>query len=358
MKKFARLPVAVTAACLSIGLVAAPSADAATGHHKKSGVSVRKVNADLKKVRKRTTNAEKNIQAIDASIVALQSLAGGANGKADTILAGVPAIINGLGALRDGSLQLKDGLEKAAAGITALKSALETQIGPNLKKVGDALTAQEYGVTSILLGPGSANTFLPLGVTSGDIPDDGNTTSASGELPLVAGDGTGGTVPAGMSLVLRSAIRSGESDGGATGPAAGYVGGLMTMKCAGGTSANIPGGCDVNGGAAGGDVPAGALVCVVGPPASTQIPTPSGNTTAFVVPIQQKSGRGDLSKPSAGLDAATVNPLEGAADGQGPLVDNANHGCKVGGSPGDAYTLNVQTQFLDPPATTTPGPTE
>jgi hypothetical protein len=240
------------------------------------------------------------------------------------------------------------------AGLVAVGNGLTT-VGAGLTSLGSAYQAVEYGVTLFRTGPGGAGPPLPFSVISPDIPDDANTATAAGTIPISVGGGAG-QVPANTPIVPKSAIRSNESDGAATGPPAGYVGGLLIVTCGGGPLGG--GSCDVDPTAGTAAAPPGTVVCVVGPPPSQPINVPGvGNQNFFLNTIQVKAGRTDQSKP----DAGSVNPLAGASAGAGsvigPLGDDANDGCRTGDA-GNTLLFNIQTQFVDIPTSTTPGPTE
>ena len=353
---------ALVAVCLIGGSAAAPAAHAA----KKKKVTTTALDKRLKKTDKRVATARKSLSKLSTDLGGLSKRLTTTEGSLKTLTDAAPQLVTGLTTLAGvvqnqiapGLLQLKDALEKQVSpALTALGTAVQTTIPTAIK---DVATSQEYGITNVLIGGAQ---FAPLGTTSSDIPDDANSATASGELPIVVGDGTNGTVPAGASVALRSAIRSGESDGKTTtGDPAGYVGGLLIMKCAGSLNpANA--GCDPDGAGALPEVSAGTIVCRVGPSSTTAIPLPNGTTlNAFVQKIQLASGRTDQSKPSVATDGATVNPLQGAsassAAGNGVLSNAAAFGCSNGSRALDQYTLTVQTQFLDPPTSTSPGATD
>jgi hypothetical protein len=258
----------------------------------------------------------------------------------------VPVVTKALTDLQTGLLALKDGLTAVVANLTTLAGKTQS--------LGDAYQAVEYGVTLFRTGPGGAGPALPFSVISPDIPDDANTATAAGTVPISVGAGAG-KVPADTPIVPKSAIRSNESDGAATGPPAGYVGGLLIVTCGGGP---LSGNCDVDPSAGTAPAPPGTVVCVVGPPPSQPINVPGvGNQNFFLNTIQVKAGRTDQSKP----DAGSQNPLAGASVGSGsvigPLGDDTNDGCRTGDA-GNTLLFNIQTQFVDIPTSTTPGPTE
>jgi hypothetical protein len=230
--------------------------------------------------------------------------------------------------------------------LTDLQTGLEF-IGGKLLTLGDAYQAVEYGATAVRIGPGGAAGALPFTVISSDIPDDGNTATAAGTIPVSVGNSPGVQVPEDLLLTPRSAIRSNEGDGAATGDPAGYVGGLMVMTCGGGPAGG--GACDADPGAGTTAIPAGAVLCTAGPPPSTPIDIPgAGPQNFFLVKIQQKADRTDQSKP----DASSENPV-GTAVGSGALASAG--GCKTGET-GNTLLVNIQTQFADIPTSTSPGP--
>jgi hypothetical protein len=283
----------------------------------------------------------KALKKANAAIKALGDGSKGLDGRIKTIEDAAPVIISSLTQLSDAAKGLKVGLETA---------------GANLTNLGSAYQSVEFGATVVRVGPGGAGGALPATAVSPDIPDDGNPATATMDLPVSVGPGPGQVLEDTL-LTPRSAIRSAESDGNATGDPAGYVGGLVTMTCGGGPGAG--GTCDTDpDNAVTNLVPPGAVLCVLGPPPNQNIAVPGVGSVPFhLVTIQQKVGRADQTKP----DATSPNPDAGVTTATGtvigPLGNEAGEGCKTGET-GNTLLLKVQTQFVDIPTSATPGPTE
>jgi hypothetical protein len=371
LKKYRRLPVAVVAACLTVGMVAAPSALAADksspkGKTAAARVTTKTLNTRLNSTRKSVASTQKNLKKLSTDLGSLSNRLKTGEGGLALLLGAAPQLVTGLQTLA-GAVQTQ-----IAPGLLALKTALETQVSPALAQLGTAVketipkaikevaTSQEYGVTGLFVAGSRATTF-----TSGDIPDDGNSAAASGQAPVVtsrtidhdANAGTPniqppGTAPANIPAAIRAAIRSGESDGNATGDPAGYVGGLLVVKCAGNplAAADLDNNCDPDGVGPAGEVPPGSIVCTVGPPSNINIANPAGGTIpAPVRMIQQKAARTDQTAPAIG----DLNPLANAAvTGTG---DSTSGSCNLGHG---IWSVEVQTQYIDVPTSTTPGATE
>jgi hypothetical protein len=360
-----RLSVAVVATCLFAALAVAPTAFAAGGSGSKSGptakaaISKKKINRKVNrvskrvtKVGKRVTKAENRLKTAAKAIAAVGQLAKGADDKANRILAVAPQIVNGLTALRDASLQLKAGLQALAAGT---------------QRLGQFATSQEYGwVAMYTQRPGAANPCCrSTPVMSPDIPDSGNTASASGELPISVSPaapeaGAPNLVLPGTKVSMRAAIKSNEADGGAEGDPAGQVGGLLMVTCAGGGAG---GGCgdgpdpnpnDETPENTQPDFPAGTLMCLVGPTQKNRFQTPAGPTDQQLVNIQEKQG---FTESPTNFDfefgPGLVNPLANAQTQAG--TGNKTEGTCLLPSNG-AYLVKLQTQFVDIPTSADPGP--
>ena len=208
--KFSRFLVAVLAASLLLTAAAVPAS--AADPTAKAAVSKKKLNRDLRKVRVRTTTAERRIRAINTTIAALQALANGNKTGLDFLNSAAPQLVNGLTQLRDGSLQLKAGLEQAGAGLVALRDA--TTAGFNT--VRTSLTSTEYGIAQAIVIEDPTGTPAPNPqegsfVQTPDVPD--AVQQAQVTQQFVAQQ-------AGV-LAIAYGVRSGESDGtGAELPAA------------------------------------------------------------------------------------------------------------------------------------------
>jgi hypothetical protein len=378
---YRRLPVALVAACLTVGMVAAPSAVAAEGSKAKaakvskksearqagtSTPSPRVINRRLNTTRRQVATARKTLSKLGRDLGAMSTRLKSSEGGVALLLGAAPQLVTGLQTLA-GVVQ-----NQIAPGLLQLKSVLETQVAPGLKAletaakvtipnaIRDVATSQEYGVTGLFVGGQRATTF-----TSSDIPDDGNSAAAGGQAPVItsrtidhdADPGTPeiqppGTSPANIPAAIRAAIRSGESDGGATGDPAGYVGGLLVVKCAGNplAASDADNNCDPDAGGAAPEVGPGSIVCTVGPPSNINIANPAGGTIAAPVRmIQEKAARTDQSKPAIG----DLNPLANApATGAGT---SSSGSCNLGHG---IWSVEVQTQYVDIPTSTAPGATE
>jgi hypothetical protein len=236
-----------------------------------------------------------------------------------------------------------------ASALTALQQGLTT-VGSGLSQLNQAYQSVEFGATRMFIGPGGAGGAVPFTAVSPDIPDDGNRATASGEVPVPVGpNANAGQIPENVLLSPRSAIRSAESDGAATGDPAGYVGAIIFVTCGGGPAAGAA--CDADPGAGSVPVPTGAVLCVLGPTPNQNINIPGqGTQPVGVVTIQEKTTRTDQLKP----DANSPNPVAGGPT-SGPL--STPDGCLTGET-GNTLLVNVQSQFVDIPTSTTPGPTE
>jgi X-X-X-Leu-X-X-Gly heptad repeat protein len=206
--------VALLAASLMFGLAAVPASAAdggtkATAAATKKGPSTRKLNRDIRKVRSRTTRAERRIRGINTAIGALRSLSNGNKQGVDFLLAAAPQLVSGLTQLRDGSLQLRDGLVAAGEGLKKLQAALETQIGPGLQAAGTAIRSTEYGIGQVLVGgqplPGA---FL----VTPDVPDAAQQAQTSQDFVVPPSESAAPGSSAGPIDVVVG-VRSAESDG-------------------------------------------------------------------------------------------------------------------------------------------------
>lgn len=308
------LVVSIVAA---VGLLAIPATAAAK--HKGGAAHHRDANQNqaIQKAQNKADKAHERIEALkdwnqslsdwntsqDSSI---QSVAG----TVATIVAGVPTITNALTQLQGGLVALQGALQNTVSpALTALSAGLTS--------AGSAIQSVEYGAIGLFAGGGTKPVAT---LVSSDIPDDGNPASVSGQVPMTVGGGT--------TLNLRAAIRSNESDGAATGPPVGQVGGLLYAVCA--TSAG--------GGCAGGAVPAGNIACTPAQTPAQSFTLPTGPQDLTLVNIQEKAARTDQSKPD------------------GSSTDALNGGCSLPGA--GTYIVYVNAQFVDLPTSTSPGPTE
>ena len=368
--KVSRAVVAMVAACLIVGLSAiAPSAaTAASGKDTakaKSAQSATTINRRLNTARKQlattrrqVSTARRQIRNLLRDLGLLTGRVRNSEGGLGTLLGAAPQLITSLQTLGN-VVQNQIG-----PGLTTLANTVRDTIGPGLQRVGDFVAAQEYGTVGVYTAaPGDAiddSCCRTTTVQSGDIPDSGNTTMASGTLPIqvtpTASENTTypNAVNPGAKLTLRAAIKSAENDGNATGDPAGQVGGLMTVTCAGG--GGNPGFCgdDGNPGVGQADIPAGVVVCVVGPSKSNDFPIPGGTTTQSLVNIQEKSGLTDSTVPAFNFGPKLVNVLADAQNAAGS--GNAAEGSCAMPNAFGLYQVEIQTQFADIPTSATPGP--
>jgi hypothetical protein len=337
---YRRLPVALVAACLTVGLAAAPSAVAADSGPSKAKVEKKaKASQSPKTLNRRISSTRRSLTTLTRRLRTLQTQLRTNDGSVKLLLGAAPQLVTGLQTLA-AAVQTQ-----IAPGLLQLKAVLENDVGPALRvtipnAIREVATSQEYGVTGVFVDPtGPTPVSRATTFTSSDVPDDGNTAAASGTLPIsVANAPAAGQVPPGTTFSLRSAFRSGESDGDPTGDPAGQVGALMYLKCANAGAACAPG------------VDAGAILCSVGPTPSNTFSTPNGDTTQSLIQIQQINDRTDQDSPTA----AHKNPLAGAtASGTGNSTDGS---CTVPAA--GTYELVVQSQYVDIPTSSSPGATE
>jgi hypothetical protein len=359
----ARRPVvALVAACLTIGLAAAPSAMAAESGKAKarSAQSAKTVNKRLSSTRKSLNSTRKSLAAtrrdVNKAIEDLGKLTqrlGTAEGGVNLLLGAAPQLVSGLQtlgtAVRDQIApglqtlakavqeQIAPGLqtlakavqEQIAPGLKTLADAVQTQIAPNLQRLGDAYQSVEYGAVRLYERPASSSDdddFVAIGASSAnssDIPDDANGAVVAASIPHFVSEA--------KDITIRAAIRSNETDGKATGDPAGQVGGILYAKCA-----SIPGQAPTS--CAGGAVSAGQMVCApVGPPAPTDFGGPIGSQPLKV--IQEAA-------PRVGF----VNPT---IDDTNPTGAQGNE-CTLPGS--GLYEITMAVQFFDFPTSMNPGP--
>jgi hypothetical protein len=286
------LAAAVTASTLA--LVAVPAADAA-----KVNKTDKAQNKAIKKAQKTATSAGKSAKsagktAKKAAKDATKGIADAkaATGKADAAQGGVNGILGQVPAVLDG-------LSKLAAGLTTA--------GEGLTKLGNAVAAAEYGVVKVQLGTTDAAGAL---LTTGDIPDDGNSAVVSGTVVVPV---PGNTTNAPIRLL--AGVRSGEADGtGPTNPVASA--GIVSMTAADASTGAAPGGTVSIGG--------GNAVLAATPITSAPNAAAGG---APVYPIPLKAPRSDATpnpfafptdKAIDLTDASTLYNLSGA--GVGPLT--------------------------------------
>ena len=175
-----KLGLVVAVVCMSL-CVTIPAASAATGTadssaKAKAAYTHKGQDRLIKRLRTQVATITKAIATLTG-----QSASNGSTISA--IIGGVPDIVNGLTALKDG-----------------------------LTKLGSAYQAVEYGVVTV-----SSNAAGSIGVApawTADIPDDGNAASVAGTAVVSLAAGQART----FSVV--TLVRSNESDAGANGPVA------------------------------------------------------------------------------------------------------------------------------------------
>lgn len=232
-------------------------------------------------------------------------------------IAGAKDLVSGLEAFRDGLTPI---LAELGDGLLALKDGA--------KKLGTAVSSQEWGVVQAYLG-GSAPTDAVAGaiLVSPDIPDDANSALVSGTMIV--------SVPAAASslpITLRAGVRSAESDGnGATDPVASA--GIVSM------GATAPAGLGLTLG--GGNTGLPSSVPITSKPNAAAAGAP-------VYPIPDKAPRVDAQpnpftfptdKTIDLTDATTLSDFGGA--GVGPFtVSNASASARP-------LIVNVTVRFND-----------
>jgi hypothetical protein len=349
--KYRRLPVAMIAACLAVGLTAAPSAVAASKPTAKS------VNAKLTKTNKSLTSTRKSLSKVTKDLGALAAALKGEQGKTALLLGAAPQLVDGLTKLSS-AVQ-----NQIAPGLIALQTALEKQVSPALKALEEAVkvtipaavkqgitdvaTTQEYGVAGITVtGVGAVQ--VGNDTVSSDIPEDGNPAVAKGTA-LVA-SGAGGAI----NFVLRAKIRSAEDDGDSVSETAGQAGGFVTIKRVDAATPQSDATPITTYNQAGvlqdcfdDDVTTGGAqnVFVFGTPTGETITTPSGNVTNL--PLKNIPG-GVARTDTTGVQAGSTSLFPTS----GPLQQ-----CTItAGAANELYEVNYTVNFVDIPTTTTPGP--
>jgi len=242
LKTYRRLPVAMIAACLTIGLVAAPSASAAGAKAKSSAAQKasskkkaraaqsnktlnRRLNATRKSLsstrkslsttRRQLTTARRTLSNLSRDLGALSNRMGSAEGGLSLLLGAAPQLVNGLQTLADAvQNQIAPNLQKLgdavqnqiAPNLQALGDAVQNQIAPGLEKVGKFIGATEYGFGQVILLTPDPEPELGAFVVTPDIPDTVQQAQTSQAFEASQ---------AGQVAVLYG-VRSGEKDG--TGP--------------------------------------------------------------------------------------------------------------------------------------------
>ena len=226
MKKYRRLSVALVATCLTVGMVAAPSALAGEGGSKAKAVTSQKAKAagssglprtTSQRLRRRIVRTEESLRGTRKAIETLLALSRGNRDGLAFLSAAAPQLINGLVALRDGTLQLKTILETQ---VQPALIRLRDEVGPGLKRLGDNYTADEYGIVQFALpdnsigaddGDSAPDVIPGCFYESGNIPDNVQSAMVSGQCLIPA------NADPGAQILFLSGIHSNEDDG--TGPA-------------------------------------------------------------------------------------------------------------------------------------------
>jgi hypothetical protein len=244
-----KLALALALAC-SFTCAAAGTASAATATPA----------SNTKQLTTQMKSAQKAIKALQALVGIVQADTKANATTVATVIAGVPAIVDGL---------------------TQLKNGLTT--------LGQAYSSVEYGAVIAVCATCTPATAVTPALVTSDIPDDGNSAAATATIPMVAS--------AAGDVKLFASIRSAESDGLATGDPAGQVGGVVSATCASGA------GC-------GGS---GTLVCSAQSPAQV-FSTPTGDKSLTLRTVQNKADRTDSTRPRPDpSDPSSYDALNGGA---------------------------------------------
>lgn len=219
--KVSRAAVATVAACLTVGLAGAPSASAAAKNDSakaKSAQSAKTVNRrlsstrrQLSTTRRQVNTARRNINKLTTDLGAIGRRLAAGEGSISLLLGAAPQLITAVQKL---GTEVPPALQALKDGLTALNNGVQTQIVPNLQKLGDFVAAPEYGFGQVVLvQPGPIAIPQPGSfVVTPDIPD--TVQQAQTTQQFVASGG-----PAGVAVLY--GVRSGETDGtGAALPAA------------------------------------------------------------------------------------------------------------------------------------------
>lgn len=340
---YRRLPVALVAACLTVGMVAAPSAVAAEGSKAKaakvsttskarqagtSTPSPRDIARRLNTTRRQVATARRRLSTLGKELGALNTRLKSAEGGVGTILAAAPQLVSGLQTLAGvvqnqigpGLLQLKNVLEKQ---VQPALVRVRDEVVPGLQRLGSAYQSVEYGRAGIFAGgpANPASTIPGQFTTSADIPDDGNTITTN-ESAFVVAQATDT-----MTIDLRAAIRSAESDGDSTSETAGQAGGFVFVRD--GTGARVA--------CAGAPNPPG----IFGTTAGDSIVTPGGTVTNLPL----KNIPGGVPRTDTAAPTSSSTSLLPAA-------------CSFAATIGSVYEVHYSVNFVDIPTSTSPGPTE
>jgi hypothetical protein len=293
---------------VAVGLLLVPAVNAMASaqSEKKQNTRITKVVKATAKLAVKVAGVTKTVGDHTKSLADLQTADTALSGRIKAIEDGVPTVIDGLTKLGAAAAALKTGLETAGAGLTTL---------------GDAYKAVEYGRAGLFLT--NAGAVAGTTVTSADIPDDGNAITID-EDGLIAA-----AAPGAVTVDLKAAIRSAESDGDDAAKTAGQAGGFVQVS-------NLTTGASVT--CTGSPAPGGIL----GTQAGDSIVTPSGTVTNL--PLKNIPGgalRTDTTKP----DSSSTSLL--------PAVCGF-----AAANTGDVFRVHYSVNFLDIPTSATPGPKE
>ena len=315
--------MALVAACLTVGLSAAPAV-AAPSDAAAVAKAAQKKKATTESLRKRLVKSEDALRKSGKTLKALEELAKENENGVKFLTAAAPQLISGLTQLRDGSIQLRDGL-------LALRSALETQVAPALLRVQDELVpavedlgafvqAQEYGRAGIFAT--GAQVIAGGIIGSADIPDDSNQLTVNERAIITA------TGPA-VAVDLRAAIRGNESDNG-VGETAGQAGGFISVEDSSGNTV----GCAGSPPGAGG---------IFGTQPGADIETPDGiENDRPLVNLPGGYTRTEDGTPNQSENSPSLLPAP----------------CQFAATPGQSYRVHYSVNFLDIPKSEDPGPKE
>ena len=240
-----RMPlVALVAACLVGGLPATASAAAsaassddavATAAQKQKRITARTVNRKLNSTRKslrttrrRVNSARRTLRRLNISLSELGRRLGGTEGGLAGLLGAAPQLISSLQQL---GTAVRD---QIAPGLKALSDAVQGQIAPGLKRLGDFVAAAEYGFAQVVVASPALNPQLGSFVVTPDLPD--TVQQAQSTQQFIAQHGG--------ALVVLYGVRSGETDGTGTVPAAHCK---VTLTNEGQTTQTTPANADLGG---------------------------------------------------------------------------------------------------------------
>ncbi len=280
---------------------------------KRQNTAIKKNQRNIKQVRRTVRNVRTVLNAVGATV-------GTVRGDVTETRAALKAV--------------QDLVPVFGKALTDLSAGLTT-VGGGLQRLGSAFGSVEYGAVRLFgRTAGSGAEFRAvegISANSSDILDDGNGALVTATVPVQS------MTDPGRELTLRAAIRSAESDGGATGDPAGQVGAILYAKCA-----SIPGVPATECGGSGSGIDPGQIVCAPQgppPPQSNFGPLSEQIGSQPLINIQQKAPRSGFQNPTKD----DPNPTGGG-------------NCTLPGT--GLYEVTFDVQFFDFPTSTTPGPTD